>query len=97
LNLVKGVPAHTGCWRYFVHSEKNSSVMLVLTRKIGESFVIPANGLTITVLGVVRNKVRLGVAGPREIAVHREEVWLSLQALGEDDAQQGAAAAAGLR
>jgi len=49
--------------------------MLVLSRKVGEKVVVPEYGLTITVLSVQGQRVRLGIAAPTETAVHREEVW----------------------
>lgn len=47
--------------------------MLILTRRVGESVVIGGD-VTVTVLGVKGNQVRLGVNAPRDIAVHREEI-----------------------
>jgi carbon storage regulator len=49
--------------------------MLVLSRKVGEKVVVPDCGLTITVLAVQGQRVRLGITAPAETAVHREEVW----------------------
>ena len=53
--------------------------MLVLSRRVGESIVI-GNQVTITVLEVRGDQVRVGVDAPREVQVHRQEVWLTLQA-----------------
>jgi carbon storage regulator len=64
---------------------KGVLAMLVLTRKLGESIIVPDQGLTITVLGVTRNKVRLGFVGPANVAIHRQEVWERLNSLSEAD------------
>ena len=48
--------------------------MLILTRKIGETLMIGGD-LAITVLGVKGNQVRIGVKAPKEVAVHREEIF----------------------
>lgn len=52
--------------------------MLILTRKLGESVVIGDN-VSVTVLGVRGNQVRLGVEAPIEISVHREEIYHRIQ------------------
>lgn len=52
--------------------------MLVLSRRIGESIVI-GNQVTITVLEVRGDQVRIGIDAPRDVQVHREEVWQQLQ------------------
>lgn len=52
--------------------------MLILTRKIGESLMISDN-ITITILGVKGTQVRIGVNAPKEISVHREEIYKKLK------------------
>ncbi|HEV3166298.1 MAG TPA: carbon storage regulator [Isosphaeraceae bacterium] len=48
--------------------------MLVLSRKIGERILVPHSQLTVTVVGIVGNQVRLGFTAPREVSVFREEL-----------------------
>lgn len=49
--------------------------MLVLSRKTNEKIVVPEYGLTITVVAIQNNKVRLGITAPPQTEVHREEIW----------------------
>ena len=48
--------------------------MLILTRKVGESLMI-SDDMKVTVLGVKGNQIRIGVSAPREVGVHREEIY----------------------
>lgn len=52
--------------------------MLILTRRVGETLVI-GDDVTVTVLGVRGNQVRLGVNAPKDVAVHREEIYQRIQ------------------
>ena len=65
--------------------------MLILTRRVGEAVMI-GDDVTVTVLGVKGTQVRIGVNAPREVAVHREEIFERIKR-GESEEDAGGAAA----
>ncbi|WP_305831872.1 carbon storage regulator CsrA [Pseudomonas aeruginosa] len=52
--------------------------MLILTRRVGETLMV-GDDVSVTVLGVKGNQVRIGVNAPKEVAVHREEIYQRIQ------------------
>lgn len=56
--------------------------MLILTRRVGETLMI-GDSVSVTVLGVKGNQVRIGITAPKDVAVHREEIY---QRIHGDDA-----------
>ena len=58
--------------------------MLILTRRVGESLII-GDDIVINILGVKGNQIRIGVNAPKEISVHREEIYIRIQAKKADD------------
>ncbi len=57
--------------------------MLILTRRVGETVMI-GDDVTVTVLGVKGNQVRMGINAPRTVAVHREEIFERIKQEGQD-------------
>ena len=69
--------------------------MLILTRRVGETLMI-GDEVTVTVLGVKGNQVRIGVKAPKHVSVHREEIYERIRAeqQGEPEDDSGGVAAA---
>lgn len=68
--------------------------MLVLSRKVEQAVVIPAQAITFRVLEILGDRVRIGVEAPPEIAVHRSEVWDLMQRSGQAASASPAASTA---
>ena len=66
--------------------------MLILTRRVGETVMI-GNDVTVTVLGVKGNQVRIGVNAPKDVAVHREEIYERIKR--EEDHDSGSGSGSG--
>ena len=64
--------------------------MLILTRRVGEAVMIGDN-VTVTVLDIKGSQVRLGVNAPKEVSVHREEIFDRIKREGDDDGEVKAA------
>ena len=61
--------------------------MLILTRRVGETLMV-GDEVSVTVLGVKGNQVRIGINAPKDVSVHREEIYLRIQQ--EQEQQSGA-------
>ena len=59
--------------------------MLILTRRVGETLMI-GDSVTVTILGVKGNQVRVGITAPKDVAVHREEIF---QRIGREGGSAG--------
>jgi carbon storage regulator len=62
--------------------------MLILTRRVGESLMI-GDEVNVTVLGIKGNQVRIGVSAPKDVAVHREEIYQRIQQENSDKRASG--------
>ncbi|WP_028471318.1 carbon storage regulator CsrA [Neptunomonas japonica] len=62
--------------------------MLILTRRVGETLMV-GDEVTVTVLGTKGNQVRIGVNAPKDVAVHREEIYERIQAEKNTESKAG--------
>jgi carbon storage regulator len=60
--------------------------MLILTRRVGETVMI-GEEVSVTILGVKGNQVRVGINAPKNVAVHREEIFERIKSGGHDGAE----------
>jgi len=60
--------------------------MLILTRRVGETLMV-GDEVSVTVLGVKGNQVRIGINAPKDVSVHREEIYLRIQQEQEQDSK----------
>jgi len=66
-NRTEGIPTRRP-------GARSGGSMLILTRRVGETLMV-GDDVTVTVLGVKGNQVRIGVNAPKDVAVHREEIY----------------------
>ncbi|RDL42646.1 carbon storage regulator [Marinomonas piezotolerans] len=60
--------------------------MLILTRRVGETLMV-GDEVSVTVLGVKGNQVRIGINAPKDVSVHREEIYLRIQKEQDDQTE----------
>ena len=72
------------------YGKREGVSMLVLTRKIGEKVII-GDDVSVTILGLFGNHVRLGINAPKSVDIHREEIYVKIQNENHDSGGQNIA------
>ena len=72
------------------YGKREGVSMLVLTRKIGEKVII-GDDVSVTILGLFGNHVRLGINAPKSVDIHREEIYVKIQNENHDSGDQNIA------
>ena len=72
------------------YGKREGVSMLVLTRKIGEKVII-GDDVSVTILGLFGNHVRLGINAPKSVDIHREEIYVKIQNENHDSSGQNIA------
>lgn len=70
-----------------LRKERENEPMLVLSRKIGEKIII-GDDVSVTILGLFGNHVRLGINAPKSVDIHREEIYVKIQNDNQDSGGQ---------
>jgi carbon storage regulator CsrA len=79
LGKIHHAKAHASLLVDALQEAIKEKIMLILTRKVGESINI-GDEITVTILGVQGLQVRLGINAPKNVSVHREEIYKRIQA-----------------
>lgn len=86
VSIRKAVRLHECLQGYIFDPDVEGETMLVLTRKLGESIAIDDH-IKIRVVDIKGKQVRLGIEAPRNVKIHREEVYEAIQAQNEESTQ----------